>query len=1139
LNGTWAVLAGGFSGTGNTCTIRIFNEIAQNTYAWADEGPGAKMEISKSRWKETGVIGAETLRTRTEVPGDYRLGINTVGRMAKEGVLTASVTAETDPRSNLDVVGNAFISGKNLVTYDAVGAVTANNYLAEPSVGKTYFALTNAFLVGGDSSDPDDFATLRVATSDLASANQSSTYRAGGRVGVNTSIGLDASTELDKNFVVIGDSRFTGNMQIQDDLSVDGGDINSTSETFRFLTDNVDFLIAASDTESFNIGNNTTSDQLINIGNNVSDSSSHTLRVGANAGVTTFEVHKRSTNAFVDIASVEDVVGSACSIKIGGAAPNLNSQTLIGTYQTRLNGTLEVGAFAGTSIARIFTTAATLNIGDGQNTTRVTVGANSSTVDIAALGGRTTIRNSLLVQGSTTSNSTIKLSGGLNAGIIAIDRARFGTSPSEHIVGSLDNPNITFLKYIQLGRQIDTAGVGPWGGDQYLLSGGQVAAIDNITPESSATWVANETYSFITPTGGTGNGALFTVQVLSDGTADISLVSPGSGYSDNDLLTIEAAKLGNSGGADLSFRVNGTNDSGNVYLLPVTKPSVNDFQIGDLLFIERSVQVTGQDTNISPVGEQYSELLEVAGLTNITDPADPLGFRILVTRAKDGTTARTDHPDNAIVSKFDKQLNASFITGFDFDNNGTLDPTSSVTINDNSILTIVADGTDIVTINWNNETNTSVGADYGEFITIAQTDIVGLNGTWPIQGGISGPASSLQIKTSQYVSTGTYVWSDQAASAELKINSGAGLLADSASVRIGVAEFGGVLTTSDYLLLSDSEIVKVDALVSTDIQSLIVTDGGDPEVEVFKVESTTGKTFVGNTLSVGQGFNKFIVDGGTGDTVTQGKLTTNDTLKVRGSVVELTQFFTLTNGGSSGIAERNTLRVDTATGDLEIYGGDFNIFGPDGTTPRLQFNNSSGDFTTFGSFSALGTGTSVFGGSILAGGDLTVNGGDLTVNSGGTEVFGVDEDGAVTVAGISNYFSQTGGRKWVYSDSFDVDAEANTNYFLNISQNTVVKLPTGALIGDMIRIVDIGGLLTYNLSLVVRAPSTIKVQNASDNTGTTLLTGNTADLNGYDGGELVVQTPNAGFALVFAGTTDPDGNTAVPIGKDGWFLIEV
>ena len=604
-------------------------------------------------------------------------------------------------------------------------------------------------------------------------------------------------------------------------------------------------------------------------------------------------------------------------------------------------------------------------------------------------------------------------------------------------------------------------------------------------------------------------------------------------------MTIEASKLGNSAGTDLSFRVNGTNDAGNVYSLPITRPSINDFQIGDLLFIERDASVSGQDTNISPVGEEFSELVEVTGLTNITDPADPLGFRILVTRAKDGTTARTDHPDNAIISKFDKQINASFITGFDFDNNGILDSTSSVAINDSSILTIVADGTDIVTINWNSETNTSVGADYGEFITIAGSDILNLNGTWPIQGGISGPASSLQIKTSNYVSTGTYIWSNQVAAAELKINSGAGLLADTASVRIGVAEFGGVLTTSDYLLLSDSEIVKVDALVSTDIQSLVVTDGGQPEVEVFRVESTTGNTFVGNTLSVGQGFNKFVVDGGTGDTVTQGKLTTNDTLKVRGSVVELTQFFTLTNGGSSGIAERNTLRVDTATGDLEIYGGDFNIFGPDGTTPRLQFNNSSGDFTTFGAFSALGTGTSTFGGGILAGGDLTVNGGDLTVNSGGSEIFGVDADVALIVAGISNYFSQTAGRKWRYSESFDVEADANTNYFLNVSQNTVVKLPTAALIGDMIRIVDIGGLLTYNLSLIIRAPSTVRVQNAGDNTGTTLLTGNTANLNGWDGGELVVQTPNAGFALVFAGTTDPDGNTAVPVGKDGWFLIEV
>ena len=130
------------------------------------------MEISKSRWKETGVIGAETLRTRTEVPGDYRLGINTIGRMAKEGVITASVTAETDPRSNLDV-GNAFISGA--CNLDGVGAVTANNYLAEPSsVRHTSHSLTHSWLV---------VIVLILMTSlhfvlqlDLAVNDQSSTY---------------------------------------------------------------------------------------------------------------------------------------------------------------------------------------------------------------------------------------------------------------------------------------------------------------------------------------------------------------------------------------------------------------------------------------------------------------------------------------------------------------------------------------------------------------------------------------------------------------------------------------------------------------------------------------------------------------------------------------------------------------------------------------------------------------------------------------------------------------------------------------------------------------------------------------------------------------------------------------------------
>jgi hypothetical protein len=92
----------------------------------------------------------------------------------------------------------------------------------------------------------------------------------------------------------------------------------------------------------------------------------------------------------------------------------------------------------------------------------------------------------------------------------------------------------------------------------------------------------------------------------------------------------------------------------------------------------------------------------------------------------------------------------------------------------------------------------------------------------------------------------------------------------------------------------------------------------------------------------------------------------------------------------------------------------------------------------------------------------------------------------------------------------------------------------------MVRIIDISGNLTYNLSLVVRAPDNAKVQGSSTNTSRSLLSGvPVGDFVGYDGGELVVQTPNAAFALVYAGSTTPEGNSAVPSALVGWYLMEV
>ena len=1125
INGIWTITEADQAGVdSNKCKFIVYNAIGAEVFDWVSQGASAKVEISSSSWKELGVIGAEALRTETDVPGDLKLGVNTIARMAIEGALTGHVNDDTHPRANLDVVGNAFISGKTLID----GAT--NNYLAESSNNKTYFDVTNAFLVGGDSSTPNNLATLRVSTAN------------GGRVGINTTIGLAAENELDKNLVVVGDARFTGNVQITDDLSVDGGDINSTAETFNFVNTS-DYFIGLNNAESIIIGNNTTSTQSISIGNSVADDKTHTFRMGAGAGTSILEIHKNTKNGIVDIASAADEVTSSCNITIGGAAPNPASSTLIGTYQTKTAGTLEIGTFAGTSETRIFTQAGKVNVFDGTDTTQLTLGLNASKLEIGSLGGNTTVRNSLNILASTTGYSDIKLVGGQKAGIIEIERGMFKAGTSTHVVGSLENPNVDFLKYSNTGKLIDTQGVGPWGGDSYLVSAGQIVAIDNISPAQSGDWVANTTYSFLSADGGTGEGALFTVTIDGNGNAAVATVSSGSGYVDDDDLVITGAKLGNPSAPNLTFKVNGVDSGGSLYYLPITQPSITDFKIGELLLIERghANSPDSVDSNGNPVvaDQSLNEIVKVEGLINITNPNDPEGYRLAVSRQLDGTKKRTDHPDNCVIARLDKQVNATFITGFDSDNNGQLDPVSSLLIDDGDIDTLVSDGTDILTINWDGKTNTELSIDYGESIAISGSTTGDLNGEWVVQSGLTPSGTSCTVKLSGNLAAGTVTWSAEPQEAEMRIKSASSIPEDTADVRIGVAEFGGVLTTSDYLLLSDSEIVKVKSLISTEVKSLIVTDGGDPVNRTFEVQSLTGNTKLQGNLNVGQGFDKLTVSGLTGDTTIAGKLTLENTFTLNGSVVEETEWFRLTNGGSDTITKRTTLEVDTATGDLTINGGDIDIFGEDGTTPRLTFDNSSGDFTTYGSFSALGTGTSTFGGSITTTGDLTINGGDLTINSGGNKIFSVENDGAVNIAGISNYFTQTGGRKWEYSANFEIDAEVNTNYVLDVSQNTVVKLPQNPLIGDMIRIIDIGGLLTYNLSLVIRAATNVRVQNASDNTGQAMLSGNTADLSAYDGGELVVQTPFAGFALLYVGINTPDGGSAAPTSKSGWYLIEV
>jgi hypothetical protein len=1038
-NGVWNIVPGSFNAANNYIDVILNSNLSvypvnlNNGKGYPVDQvaqPNIAIARSSSQFKEWGVLGAEAIRTETSAIGDYKLGINTVARSAHSAYLTAFVSPETTPRANLDVVGNAFISGKAI-----------NSYLTEQTTTKTETNLDNALVVGGNSLSLNGSATFRVQTTN------------NGRVGINTSL-VDLSNPsnvLDRNFVVVGNARITSDFELTGDLQVNGGDLTTTSPSFNLLnTSSPDILNFAGGAEVFNIGHTTTGSQTINIGN---ASSSSYIQVGNVATESVFRIHRNSLNAIVDIASVADTVGNSCEVQLGGAWSNTASFTEIRTRQTLIAGELEFGTryAAGTSQSRIFTQTRVLNAFDGDQTNTVNLATNATTFNLGSLGGNTTIRNTLNVLASENVNGNIRLNGGLNAGIVEIVRGRFSTTPVAHNVGNLANTNIDFYQYNTTGRVIDTQGVAQWGGTSFLVAGGQIAAIDNITNTGGSNRNPG-TYSFIPATGGTGTGATFTINIANDKTLNIEIVSPGSGYTDNDVLTITAAQIGGGTGAGtLTFQVNGINAGGSSYYLPISTPGVFDFRVGDLILIDRgdaatpdSVVVDGGGSITGLRNQANSEIVRVTGLTNLSNPNDPEGFRVQVIRGQEGTQTRTDHPQGCVLAKLIKQTNASYITGSDLDNNGVLD-----------------------------------------------TPVTGISNS-------------------------------------------------SANVNIGVAEFGGVLTTRDFLRLSGSEIVGIARTVSTDIQVLEVNDGSLTPATVFKVESTTGNTIVGGDFGVGTGFNKLTVQGSTGNTNIAGTLTTENTLTINGSTIANTQFFTITNGGATGTPLRTTFQIDTANGNVRMNGGNINIYGTDGTTPRLTFVNSSGDFTTYGSFSALGTGASTFGGDIVAAGDLTINGGDITVNSGGNPIFEVNSNGSMRIAGINNYFTQTGGRRWEYADGFVINALANVNYFVNATQNTLFKLPQNALIGDMIRIIDIGGNLNYNLSLIVRAPDNVKVQNATDNTARNIASGiPISDFAGYNGGEMVVQTPYAAFGLVFAGSTTPDGNTAVPSSIAGWYLIEV
>ena len=1064
---------------------------------------GATVSVSLSKWTETGLIGAEALRTNVDVNGSYALGVNTLARSAHSDYVNGFSSSAVDPRANLDVVGNVFISGKVLST---------NGYDNFPLLANRSFAeINNALLIGGDSTQPNLEATFRVATSNGLQGNHAGQSQGsirtvpGGRVGINVSDG-----DTNHTLTVVGDARISENVLLEENLAVNGGSLSTTSTSFSLLDGGATNVYFASEAKNLFIGNSVSgsdtteaSPQVIT----VSPTAQHQeINIGTFTEDAVLKIHSGGLKSTVQIGTSNLSETDAVSvIKLGGAYSNISNSLVNGSVLkiqnrfTETDGDLSIGTglVSGTGIATLSSPAERVNL-FSINTSKLYVGSSVSRMYLGAQGGFTQINNSLIVKSSSTLEGDVTLSGGLNSGEFEVRRGSFSTDAPAHDQGDTDNANVDLFTKTVIGQFIDTD-ASFWGGTADAVGG--TAAIDEYyltfsTPANTTIFevgayllLDRSRLAIFDPTAFTAN--------VGPGSATLTSVTNASSFDTNNTwVRIDEDQ-------DATFNDNTkyaqiTAIAGTTFTL--SKPFASTVTAGQVKF-------TGGDSTqgTAPVGEQYSELVLIQELTNLNNiSADSLQIKVKRAMnqrgATDGTMIsgtpanlpssadpssykflRTDHPDNIEIIRYDLANNVSFI----------------------------------------DQVN-----------------------------GLSGTTS--------------------------------GTLED-----INTGDFSGAVGEGDILRFTDQELAIITDINTTSPQRFVVTDGADNNpVEQFSVDSTTGETNIAGDLTINANFTlagsttagsqvlsittggsapvtTFSVDSANGDTCLKGDFNASGPNCDLFTVNAETGLTTVKSGDFLvGTSTDQKMILQNSTGNLTIAGHltvegttETNIAGPvqiDGGNFQLNKIDQSPEWTASG---AVEDGDTIFySGNIYA----VVGDGNLgtvppthtsgTIANGSVsleffkakvpeELFEVEVDGSMNFAGQEGFFTPNGARKWQFvgAGEEEFDVEVNVNYFVAPSSNTTLKLPTNAVTGDMIRVVDVGGNLTYNVSLKVRAADNVAIQ--GDNTN-----GNVPDLSSinYDGGELVVQTPHAGFGLIYLGSTNYDGTTTgAPSTTQGWWLVEI
>ena len=471
FNGLWQIIGNGFTPTANTCQIALAQNRAnvsnENPRLWSTEvafGNGVRLEFSNSNWKEFGVIGSESIRTNTDDIGQYKMGINTIARAPQHMKMHLSVL-KTNPRANLDVVGNAFISGRIVDDY-----LDHNNFAA-----RNKQEIDNAFLVGGNSGSPDNEAVFRVATTN------------GGRVGINVD-----NSQLDRALVVDGTSRFTDDARFEHDIEVNGDDgvtaeirTSQTSGTFNLVTDS-------------------TFTGTLNVGNKVSD----LYVLNTNTDKQRLYIGNASDESYVWFGNTPDTSSNISQVTIGGAYDNNEtlSFTLIGSKSLKTAGDFQLGTRRGlTDIVKLSSTAGTVEFFSGNSaTSKLDFATNASDITIGGQIGDTRVRNNLIVDSTARFNSDVTLCGGYASYSFVADRAQTGSGRITHTSGILGNnifnSNVDIISVARVATNdvrynaVDTSGSGDWGGSVYQNQITTVGGTPLIQPQVLPVLTGNQYY---------------------------------------------------------------------------------------------------------------------------------------------------------------------------------------------------------------------------------------------------------------------------------------------------------------------------------------------------------------------------------------------------------------------------------------------------------------------------------------------------------------------------------------------------------------------------------------------------------------------------------------------------------------------